>query len=117
MSGDDINAAYYTKAQHESRAYEFLQKYDAGRVQRFHTIPDYGGTSRQNLAEHSWGVAMFCCELCLRADRIAVGDLLRAALTHDLAEYWSCDMPAHLKWHEPALAAVLNTVQERVDEE
>jgi 5'-deoxynucleotidase YfbR-like HD superfamily hydrolase len=112
---EDINAVYYTERQRNSGVYMFLQTYDAGRVQRFHTIPDYGGTSRQNLAEHSWGVSIFACEISARTKHSCSGSMLRAALTHDLAEYWSCDMPAHLKWHEPQLANALNKVQERID--
>jgi len=104
----DVNDCYYPVTATSSM---FLKLYDAGRVQRFHTTPDYSGTPHQNLAEHSWGVAMLCVELCVRSTVTPSTLLLRAALTHDLAEYWTADLPAHVGWAHPALTEGLNAAQ------
>ena len=110
---NDVNAVYYEE---EARpVYYFLQLYDAGRVQRFHTTPDYSGTPRQNLAEHQWGVALLCRELCRRANVACSARLLVAALTHDLAEYWTADVPAHVKWAHPSLREPLEAAQTHVE--
>lgn len=110
----DVNEIYYPDARN-SPALGFLKLYDAGRVQRFHTTPDYSGATRQNLAEHSWGVAMVCIEICRRTMVTPSTPLLRAALTHDLAEYWTTDCPAHVKWEHPALAEALDNAQTHVE--
>ena len=111
----DVNDCYYTERALASPALPFLQLYDAGRVSRFHTSPDYSGVPRQNLAEHSWGVAMIALELCRRSKVLPSSELLQATLTHDLSEYWTTDMPAHIKWRNPELAQKLDAEQERVE--
>ena len=67
-----------------------------GAVQRYHTIR----TLRpQSVAEHSWGVAM----LLHMVAPSAPSHVLSAALTHDLAELVTGDLPATFKWVlEPA---------------
>jgi 5'-deoxynucleotidase YfbR-like HD superfamily hydrolase len=110
-----VNACYYRALSQSSPAFNILQLYDAGRVQRFHTTPDYSGTPRQSLAEHSWGVALLCIEICRRDGKKCSAELLRAALTHDLAEYWTMDCPAHVKWDNPELAEHLDRAQAKAE--
>jgi 5'-deoxynucleotidase YfbR-like HD superfamily hydrolase len=107
----NVNEVYYPKHIREADVYNLLQLYDAGRVQRFHTTPDYSGAPRQSLAEHQWGVAMLCRELCRRTGVPCSVELLTAALTHDLSEYWTCDIPAHVSWEHPALKESLQNAQ------
>lgn len=100
-------------------AKRLLSWYDAGRVQRFHIVPDYTGTPRQNLAEHSWGVAMFVDAIYQRMGspaRPAPARVLLAALRHDLAERWLGDLPANVKWAHPALSAEYGLAERDIEE-
>ena len=77
----------------------FKELYDAGAVTRFHTKRTI---HTQTIAEHSWGVAMILTRICNPR-----AELLRAALTHDLAESVTGDTPATAKWlHEPLKQAL-----------
>ncbi len=96
---------------------EFLIKYDAARVQRYHNLPDYSGAPKQNLAEHQWGVAMLCWELSLRRGTAPSVSLLMAALTHDLSEAWLGDMPGNVKWEYPGLAREYAEAEAMVEEQ
>lgn len=58
---------------------------NGGAVLRYHARRTIG---QQSVAEHSWGVAMMLYELCQPTEV-----LLRAALSHDLAEYDTGDVP------------------------
>lgn len=63
--------------------------YDAGAVKRWHTkvtIKD------QDVAAHSWGVALIILKIAPRDH-----ELLRAALLHDMAEVESGDIPYPFK--------------------
>jgi 5'-deoxynucleotidase YfbR-like HD superfamily hydrolase len=62
-----------------------------GVVRRFHVV-DVNRPPTD--AEHSWGVAMLCS---LLSDDCASARLLMAALTHDMAEHETGDMPSHVK--------------------
>ena len=81
--------------------------YDNGRVRRFHTVPDYTSVASQNIAEHSWGVALICIDLCRRLDHEPSAKLLTAALLHDIEEGITGDTPAPAKWKFPELRAAL----------
>lgn len=80
-------------------------------IKRFHTLPTIG---QQSVAEHSFGVAMLV--LWLTEDR-ASGNLLRAALYHDLAEQATGDMPATSKWDNPELKWALDRAEDIFNEE
>lgn len=69
----------------------------AGLVQRYHTTPN---AVPQNIAAHSWGVAM----ILLRLHPAPSHALICAALEHDLPEFFLGDMPAPAKWGNPELA-------------
>jgi 5'-deoxynucleotidase YfbR-like HD superfamily hydrolase len=68
----------------------FKELYNAGVTKRFHTKRTI---HTQNVAEHSWGVAMILIEICKPSAM-----LLHVALTHDLAESVTGDTPATAKW-------------------
>lgn len=90
--------------------------YDAGRVRRYHTIADYTGVPQQNLADHSWGVALFAEALAKHSGLEPSARLILAALTHDLAEYLVADVPAPVKWKYPRLRAALKEAEEAAGE-
>ena len=69
-------------------------------VERFHTT---GRLSRETVGHHSCNVAL----LLLRLDPNCSRELLVAALTHDLAEVATGDVPATAKWDNPGLAKEL----------
>lgn len=66
--------------------------YEAGSVERFHTRP---GLRACTDAKHSHGVAMLCFFL---SDGLPSVNLLMEALTHDLGELYTGDVPAPTKW-------------------
>lgn len=68
----------------------FQALYDAGAVQRWHTWPTI---KSQNLAEHSWGVAMTILKIWPEA----TVEFIEAALTHDLHEVEAGDIPYPFK--------------------
>lgn len=82
----------------------FNTLYQSGQVIRWHTHPTI---KQQDVAAHSWGVAMICAAI----DRNN-GPLLRAALTHDCHEIELGDIPYQAKRGIPGLAEV-STEQER----
>jgi 5'-deoxynucleotidase YfbR-like HD superfamily hydrolase len=58
----------------------------------------------QTVAEHSYHVAMLCWKLC---DHEPSAELLKAAMFHDLAEKFTGDIPAPVKWRSPVISAEL----------
>lgn len=85
----------------------YQQLYDGGLVQRYHTRP----TIRpQNVAAHSWGVAVMLTEICEPPS-----ELLRAALFHDCAEYWTGDTPFNAKQADAELAAGLLSYENKIN--
>jgi len=64
---------------------DFRKLYDAGQVKRYHTQVTI---KEQTLADHQWGVAMILNHIYPNGYQ-----LLMAALTHDLAECESGDIP------------------------
>jgi len=71
---------------------------DSGYVQRYHTHPDLAGL--QDLSQHQWRCAMIIIMLH-PAPRPA---LIREALTHDVGEAATGDLPFQFKRDNPALA-------------
>ena len=69
---------------------DYWLAYRAGKVNRIHTEP---GIHQENLAEHSHGVAM--CLILLHPN--PHGNLLKAALLHDLGEFKTGDIPSPAK--------------------
>ncbi len=77
----------------------------AGRILRFHTVPTI---KTQTVAEHSHGVAMLLYKMY--GDKIRP-ELLMAALTHDLAEIETGDVPAHAKRASADLKVALDAME------
>ena len=90
-----------------------------GHVRRFHTRQTIG---HQTVAEHSWGVAMMCYHLS-EGEGFGAGmdapskNLIFAALTHDVAEYDTGDVPATAKWANAHLQQILNRAESDVNGE
>lgn len=84
----------------------FYKLYGAGRVKRYHTtdIP------AQSLAAHSWGVALIVTKIYPKPME-PTGRLLMAALTHDLAESETGDIPAPLKWKSRSMDSLLDRLE------
>ena len=73
-----------------------------GAIKRYHTLETIG---EQSVASHSWGVAMILQYLEPNVSKEAI---LRA-LTHDVAELFTGDIPAPVKWANPDLVEVLKS--------
>lgn len=80
-----------------------------GQVKRYHTWPTL---REQSVGAHSHGVAMIIMQL---TDYTASPFLLMAALAHDIAEAWTGDMPAQVKWRSAALKEALAVEEERIN--
>lgn len=81
----------------------------AGRVKRWHAFPIIG---EQNVADHSWGVALIVAEIA--EEHLSV-NLMRAALTHDAAELYTGDVPYQTKKRWPHLADALDKCETDVE--
>lgn len=84
-----------------------MKLYAAGVVKRWHT---WTTIKEQNLADHSWGVAMIILKIAPQDH-----ELVRAALLHDLAEVESGDIPYPFKKRNPAVADALTMHEARFD--
>ena len=84
---------------------KFNELYHAGAVKRYHTIRVH---NEQSLAAHSWGVAMICAAI---SDDPPSATLLLYALTHDLAESETGDIPAPVKWNNKEISEALSTIE------
>lgn len=91
--------------------------YNSGRVERFHTLADYSGARRQNIAEHSWGVAVIVLMLCEIRGTPPSMELLRAALLHDAEESITGDIPSPTKWRFRKMLEGFETVVAEAREE
>jgi 5'-deoxynucleotidase YfbR-like HD superfamily hydrolase len=94
----------------QSKVLAILKVLEGGEVKRYHTMPTIG---EQTVANHSWGVAVILS--WLKPD-ISPKALLKA-LTHDVAEKQTGDMPAPTKWNYTKLAKELSKVEKKVEKE
>ena len=78
----------------------------AGRIRRLHINPMNG--DEQNIAAHSWGVAMILLDLFPCVSR----SCLVFALRHDVPEIVTGDVPANVKWQHPGLQDTLEWIEE-----
>ena len=83
--------------------------WNSGRVKRWHAFPIIG---EQNVADHSWGVALIVMEI---AESHLSINLMRAAITHDSAELYTGDMPYQTKKRWPQLAGALEICEQDVE--
>ncbi len=79
-----------------------------GAIKRYHTLETIG---EQSVASHSWGVAMILQYLEPNVSKEAI---LRA-LTHDVAELFTGDIPAPVKWANPDLVEVLKRIEDKYE--
>lgn len=79
--------------------------FDGGAVKRFHTWPIVG---QQTVAEHSWGVLAVIDWLYEDAS----AKLLRAAIHHDVSEFWTGDVPFQVKRLKPEIKTALIDMEE-----
>lgn len=87
-----------------------INAYRGARIRRLHTEFVLGESS---VGRHSWGVAMLCDVL---TEGKASGELLRKALYHDIAEQYTGDVPAPVKWAAPSIAAMLGDMENRFEQ-
>ena len=88
---------------------KILQTRLGGKVKRCHTFPHHG---EYNVAMHSWGVAMLL-HYIYPADFTR---LVSHCLMHDVAEAWVGDIPAPIKRYNPHLKAVLENLEDTINE-
>jgi 5'-deoxynucleotidase YfbR-like HD superfamily hydrolase len=79
-------------------------------VKRFHTVPT---VNPETVGHHSCGVAL----LIVILNPMASVSLLKAALTHDLSEAKLGDIPAQMKWEQPAIALAWEALEKAFDRE
>ena len=99
----------------QDRAFHLLAKVrfarNGNKVQRFHTV---NSRVPETVGHHSANMAILCVVLSEYKPSAA---LLMAALTHDLAEQFTGDVPATAKWASPELAKALKDMEKRYDRE
>ena len=82
-----------------------------GQIRRFHAFPIIG---QENVAEHSFGVAMVVLAM---TDWKASPALLKAALYHDISEQHTGDIPFTAKRDNPILKAAADAAEEWFNEQ
>lgn len=87
---------------------------DAGVVKRSHTCRTL---MDRNVAEHSHGVAMLVLLLHMEAGMVPSAQLLAAALTHDLSELATGDVPAPVKRNNEDVRQALHRISVAWEEE
>ena len=87
-----------------------LDLLSGGDVKRYHTLPTIG---EQTVANHSWGVAMILHWLEPTINKT----VMLKALTHDVAEKQTGDIPAPTKWNNKSLAKRLAAFERRIEKE
>lgn len=83
--------------------------WSTGFTKRWHTVPGL----EQNIAAHSWGVAVIILKLNPQPSL----NLIKAALYHDCAEKYTGDVPATTKWLNPLLKESLEEIEQRWERE
>jgi 5'-deoxynucleotidase YfbR-like HD superfamily hydrolase len=91
-----------------SNVNEVLDVLDGGEVKRYHTLSTIG---EQTVGSHSWGVAVILNWLKPDISKTAI----LKALTHDVAEKLTGDMPAPTKWNNKDLALELALVEKNIE--
>lgn len=87
-----------------------VMKYRGGtRVKRYHTVDCLVG---ETVGHHSANVAILCV---LISEQKPSATLLLAALTHDLSEQFTGDVPATAKWESPELKEALDRMERKYD--
>jgi len=92
-----------------SNTREVLNVLEGGEVKRYHTLATIG---EQTVGSHSWGVALILNWLKPDISKTAI----LKALTHDVAEKQTGDMPAPTKWNNKELALELSIVEKGIEQ-
>lgn len=79
----------------------------AGRIRRLHIRPMNG--EEQNVAAHTWGVAMILLDLFPKVSK----ETLVFTLRHDVPEVCTGDVPANVKWENPELEETLEWMERK----
>ncbi len=82
---------------------------DGNRVKRYHTVDTVVG---ETVGHHSANMAILCVLLSEEKPSAA---LLMAALTHDMAEQFTGDIPTTAKWESKELKEALASMEARFD--
>jgi 5'-deoxynucleotidase YfbR-like HD superfamily hydrolase len=80
-----------------------------GTIKRYHTLEIIG---EQSVASHSWGVAIIVEYLDPEINKNTV----LKALTHDVAELSTGDIPAPVKWEEFELVQALKQIEQKYEQ-
>ena len=80
-----------------------------GTIKRYHTLETIG---EQSVGTHSWGVAIILQYLEPDISKTAI----MKALTHDVAELYTGDIPAPVKWDNPELITMLKIIEANYEE-
>ena len=95
----------------DDRAYQLIAKVrharNGNKVKRFHTV---NSLVTETVGHHSANMAILCVILSEYKPSAA---LLMAALTHDLAEQYTGDVPATAKWASADLAKALKDMEKK----
>lgn len=86
----------------------FEEVYLSGFVKRHHTNPS--DVVQLNSA-HQWGVAMVLEHLMPECSKLAI----MSALSHDVAERWTGDVPAYAKWNSVELTKILGELEVAIE--
>lgn len=81
----------------------------AGKIRRYHTAPLL---EVQTVADHTYGVCQILRHIL---DDNVPSQLFKAALDHDVCEFWLGDMPHPTKKAFPELNLVIKTAEEAID--
>lgn len=76
------------------------------KINRYHTMPSLG--QQQTVGMHSYNVITIIHTLWPDCRK----ELLLAAAYHDIPEQMTGDVPSHVKWANPDLAATLDSTEE-----
>jgi len=87
---------------------QFEEVYLSGFVKRHHTNPS---DVVQLCSAHQWGVAMILEHIMPECSKLAI----MSALTHDVAERWTGDIPAYAKWRSADLSKILGELEAAVE--
>jgi 5'-deoxynucleotidase YfbR-like HD superfamily hydrolase len=79
-----------------------------GKVKRCHTLQTI---KTQTVAEHSWGVALLVHKFFPSCNKAVI----LAALTHDISEVITGDVPADVKWKSEGLKNILDDLESEVN--
>ena len=82
---------------------------NGNKVQRFHTVNSF---VTETVGHHSANMAILCVIL---SEYKPSASLLLAALTHDLAEQFTGDVPATAKWDSPDLVKALKSMEKKYE--